>query len=508
MNPLASELAAIAFFAVVGWAALWPVRARLGAVAYHLAAIPVGLLSAPLAGGVSTVTDRPLDMLSAVAGGLLLIAALWAVQRGASGRGEHPTSPVGLRSFVAAASTLGVFGVFVGLARYTVSNNDSFISYWPLGVELSRGGAFTATIMASRSALLPSMNAIHATLGSDWAYVIYPVLGATLALWLAMTLWVGPLSGAGRRTKTLVAGGAFAFLIIEPSFLFHSFFVHSHMISAVYLLMSLTCIWLAVRPDATKEQRTPETAHLILAGVFAAGLTLSRPDGLAYLFVPVVAAIAALTVSKVRRGDVMAFFAPLLFIVLGVYGAAYARLGMWPSTKLSGRAALAILGILVLSAAGPWMVETLDRFVPWRIRGERFLAALVSLAGALMVVVFALKWESARAALATTGINLFEGTGGYNYLWYGIVIILALSVLTRDALRPGSWTRSSFLAIVLFFIIAGFVHGTSHAGRLGVGDSLNRVVFHAIPLVVWYAGAVVARILSGPRDDARAEPQG
>jgi len=43
------------------------------------------------------------------------------------------------------------------------------------------------------------------------------------------------------------------------------------------------------------------------------------------------------------------------------------------------------------------------------------------------------------------------------------------------------------------------VHGISHEGRIGVGDSFNRVAFEAFPVIVWYGGALVARVLAGPR---------
>lgn len=495
MRALASELISIAFFVVVGWTALWPARRRLGAAAYHLAGLPVGLLAAPVAGAVSTVTGRPLDLLSAVAGGLLLTVALWAVQRVVLGANVGGRSSVGVRSFAVATGGLGVLGIVLGLARFTVSNNDSFMSYWPLGVQLARDGVFTARLVATRSTLIPSMNAIHVTFGSDWAYVIYPMLGATLALWLGMTLWRGPLRGSTRRKKLLVAGGAAVFLVLEPSFVFHSFFVHAHMASAVYLLMSLTCLWMAVPPGVARGEPKVRVAYLIPAGVFAAGFALARPDGLAYQFVPVVVAISVLTIREVRWRSVAAFFGPLLFIVGVSYSATFVTSGLWTASKLSGRTALLILAVLALSAAGPWIVEWLDRFLPLRVSGERFLAIVVSLAAMLTLGVFVLKWSKAALALTHARINLFEGRGGYSYLWYAVVVVLVLSIFTRDALRRSSWTRSPFLAIALFFIIALLVHGTSHPGRIGDGDSLNRVVFHAFPLVVWYAGALAARIL-------------
>lgn len=497
MSVVWPELFSVCFFVLTGWVALWPLRRALGPMAYHVAALPTGLLAGALAGAVSTLTGRPLDLVSALGGAVALVVCVWlaawvtragdvAVERGAVGWAK---------SFALAAGSTVVFCVAVGVARFTVPNNDSFISYWPLGVQLNRVGEFTLGLMAARSPLLPGMNAIHVAFGSDWAYVIYAAMAAVVVLWTAFTLWTGPLTGASRRTRLLVAGGAMLFLAIEPSFLFHSFFVHSHMVSAMYLLISLTSLWMALRPDRAAADEPPAAAFLILAGACAAGLALSRPDGLAYQFVPVAAAISVLTVSAVRWRSVLAFFGPLLFVAAGTYAAAFIHLGLWKSDKLGGTTSAAILVVLVAAAFGPWIVRGLDRVLPIRIAGERFLSVGTALAAVMMLAVFVLKWDAASVALDNARVNLFQGPGGYYLLWYGAVAVLVISLFTGDALRERSWTRPAFFAICLFFTIAGVVHGASHEGRIGSGDSFNRVAFHAIPLVVWYASAVTARIL-------------
>lgn len=492
MSRFAPDLITVTFFLVTGWVALLPVRRGLDARSYHLAALPVGLMAAPLAAVVSSLANRPLDAVSAGAGALLLLAGIGVVSVAAGVPSGPVDRPAGLRDLGLTAGVFLLVSAILGVARYTVSNNDSFISYWPLGVALNREGAITGPLVASRNVLLPAVNAVHASFGSDWAYLLYPLMSASLLGWFAWTLLRGPLAEYSARGRFAVVGIAVAFLVIEPSYLFHSFFVHSHMASALYLFAALGCLWIAEREGRTAGAGD---AYLVLAGIFTAGLALSRPDGLAYQFVPVAAAIAVLTSSRVRGRGVAAYFGPLLLLVPGIYLAIYAELGMWASSKLSGRTAGAILAVLMLSAMGPWLIQRVSGLIRPRVSGERFLSILTGGAGALMLVVFAARWESAAGALATMRINLFQGEGGYHYLWYAVVAVVLVSLFTGDALRPGSWTRAAFLAIALFFVIAGLVHGTSHEGRIGVGDSLNRVVFHALPLVVWYAAAVAARVM-------------
>jgi hypothetical protein len=57
------------------------------------------------------------------------------------------------------------------------------------------------------------------------------------------------------------------------------------------------------------------------------------------------------------------------------------------------------------------------------VSGERFHSLLVSTAIAGTVVALASGWETSSAALATARINLFQGEGRYNYLWYAVVAL-------------------------------------------------------------------------------------
>ena len=166
MSGPANELAAVAFFVAVGWASLWLLRHRLGAWAYHSAALPMGLMSATYAVSVAALLHRPLDVASAAAGALLFAAVLWIVQRLVTRDDPTPAAEVGARSFLVAAGVLGGLATFLALMRYTVSNNDSFMSYWIHGVWLNRTGEFSVSMVANRGPFLPAVSAIHVALGA------------------------------------------------------------------------------------------------------------------------------------------------------------------------------------------------------------------------------------------------------------------------------------------------------------------------------------------------------
>lgn len=494
MIDLATEVLPTLVLLIAGWIALWPLRPRLGEWTYHAAAFPIGVLSATFAAGLAALSGSAVDAWLVVAGALVLTVFCWiaaAVFVTEPGRHSQPLRP---RGFLAVG--IGTFGLssLFAILRLTVANNDSIIAYWPMAVGLNRSGYVHSSLMSSRSPIVPGVGAIYAAFGSDWAYAFYPMFAVSLLVWIAISLSRGPLQGHPHRIKVLVAAAVVAFLALEPSFIFHSFFVHSHMLSAGYLLIATSCLVLASRADSGRE------ALLVVTGLATAGLALARPDGLAYMFVVIVGAIAVLTSSKSRGREVWAFFGPAIFVTAGSYAAFFVRLGMWDASKLDGKQAATILSIMLLASAAPRIIDLFESKVRIRISGEAFLLWVTVASVAVNVAVYAANWADASVALATARKNLLEGSGGYGYLWYAMIAIVVISVFTGDAFRKGSWTRLPFLATVLFFAIAALVHGTSHPGRIGTGDSFNRVAFHAIPLLVWYAGAVVARILSPTED--------
>jgi hypothetical protein len=85
------------------------------------------------------------------------------------------------------------------------------------------------------------------------------------------------------------------------------------------------------------------------------------------------------------------------------------------------------------------------------------------------------------------------------------VLLPAIRVLDPALLVRLNGRLRIFLTIVLFFTTAALIHGASHLGRLGPTDSFNRVAFHIVPVIVWYTGVVLKRILGAKSADEGCE---
>lgn len=503
---LVEQLGVAVVSLIVGWAALWPSRHRLGPLTYHLVAMPVGLLAWPLAGAFSNLVGRDFDVITVAVGAALVVALLVFFQRLDRDSGPPAGDSVSPMSYGVMAAALLVFGgIFTRLGLGAV-NNDSVASFWPLGVVLERLGTFKDSLMSVRAPLLTNMNAGHVLFGAEWAYVIYPLLAVSLLAYLLGSLLVGPLAGRSRSVRIAVTGAIVVFLMTEPSFLLHSIYAHSHMITALYLLIALSELWAASPPTAHGEPSNPSThARLVVAGAAAAGIALARPDGLAYAFIPIIFAIGVVTQHKVTFRNVGAFFGPMIAIVLVPYVSAYATLGMWGGGKLTGRRAMIVLIPFCLSVVAPWVVSWLSARLPVRVSGWRFLYASLLGATGLLIIGHVLRWSNAKMSAMNAAINLFAGAGGYAHLWYAVLLLLILSLITKDALTLNTWTQPAFAGVVLYAMVVTLVHGMVHPGRVGSGDTMTRMVFQMIPLVAWFAGAIAARIFSPDASVASAE---
>ena len=504
MNPVFPGLALSGLSVVIGWTALWPLRRQLGAVGYHLSALPVGMLSWTLVAAFTSMSGRPYNGASLAIGVSVYVAAAWIFAFATARATDGTRNEVAWWSYLAMGLAVAFVGGIAAFGRLTIASGDSWGAFWPQSVLLERFGALTVGIVADRGAVLVSYAATNIVLGGDWVFIIYALLAVNLLALLFALLLDAAGARRGKIARVTVPACAVALLVTNSTFLYNSFYVHSHMVSALFLLLSIGAVSKAVDPE-TGSPVSSASAWLMVSGISAAGLALARPDGLAYTAVPVVLAVSILSDSAWGAKGSLAFFVPLLGIVYTFFLAAFSKIGIWTvSEKLAGSTALIILVCLAVVPLVPIAIRALDARLPFRIGGQPLLAIALAVGAIVLVSADSVFRVQAAEGLANVRTNLFLGAGAWGYFWYVALAMLGLTVVSGDAWRSRTWSRSLFATILLFFMVAGLIHTILHTGRVGVGDSLNRIVFHIVPVIVWYVGIVVGRILGDVRTAAGA----
>jgi len=500
----------------LGWLVLAPIRRPLGAVAFHSVAYPIGLLSWTAVACASALLRHawtwPLVLASltvfAIAGFALAhaTAAPRAGDRHLFATPGAPKAPAAW-TYAAAATTLAAVALAVQASARTAAAYDSIFHYQSSAIWLFDTGRFTPAITGAYGALIPSTIAGNLLVGLDWTATVWPVLALHVIAWVGIEIYGASSARLSRGIRAALAVTLTALLATTTPFLAHTLYVHSHMISACYLLLAVLAVrrafWVMPRdggPDATATER----AWLLVAGVATAGLVLARPDGLAYAF-GILALVAIARFERARgAGTVLTFLAGLLVPVAAVYGTALLRLGFWTGPKLSGKMTAALIAALLLVGL---IAAFADRVPGARgLFGRRgVLLGGVLAANAALVGVMAIRNPEGFAASSANMIGNLTHSGGYGNLWYVLAALVALSLATWRSWTRRRWPALMLYAIVQFFVIAIAVHGTSHPGRLSPADSFSRVAFHAVPLIFVYAGYVVGGLLETYREDRDVE---
>nr|MDA3937493.1 hypothetical protein [Actinomycetota bacterium] len=155
------------------------------------------------------------------------------------------------------------------------------------------------------------------------------------------------------------------------------------------------------------------------------------------------------------------------------------------------------LAILALASVVPIAIRLVSRLRGMRTELASRRAMLWAALANTLLLVLAFVMDSDRfvAAGAAWLQNLFID-GGWNLMWwFGAAVIIGV-LLLPESLRRHPWGRMLAYAFFQFLGVAMLVHAVTHPGRVGWGDSLNRVTFHAVPLLFWLAAMLVSGTVS------------
>ncbi len=490
---------------LAGWVGLYPLRRHLGPSGYHLAAYPIGLLLWPLAVATGSVLRAGFNPLPyyAVLVALLFCASLW-LRRTLE---DSAVVAVPAWSYLAwGAAVVGLAGV-VDATGYTSALYDSVFHFERWGTWLTVTGSLHREIVESYGVFIPSVHAVNRYFGGDWASTPYPVLSLHVAAVFAVAVRSWTKARVGRVASWVVTVLSVVLLVATPRYLHHSLYVHGHMFTAAYLMLAVYATQRAYFADdgSSRPLTAPNRgAWLLVAGLAAGGVALTRADGIAYVLVPALTATLVWWEGRHPKRDQALYVAALAAPVALVYGSAFLRLRFWRGGKLSGKRAAAVLGVLAATAGATLLLDHLGPVTSWLRRGRNALWLIAGGEVAVLAALFALRPEDSLLSSRNMITNLlFEGGNGH--LWFFLIGAVIVSLLYRGQWRDSAWPTYLLFAIGQFFFIAVVVHSLSHVGRLSPNDSFNRTSFHAVPLILWYATTVVTAAIAdytGSRDGA------
>lgn len=363
----------------------------------------------------------------------------------------------------ATAVVVGVLAVLAGvlyrLGLVTVTV-DSFL-YMSVGSMLETAGLITVPPHhVQRGLILPI---IHSTGEAFYLRSLTPLIAAST---IGTVVWAGSAALGIRARDTvgrLLVVGIAALLLTNNRFIFNSFYVNTHMLFAVWLLVVVAVPWLIA------VKRVDERMLFIVAIVLPA-LSILRPEAALYAPIILVGVLSSQAIG-VRWKSV-------LLIVVGLTAA------IWQSTLIRSFASRGDvpMEVIMLTAMGGFLAIT---GVVWKWLEPWVAKLLAPIALGLVLLSLALlafqQPQIFQDSLAATVENVVLGEG-----LYGISILVLVGLLL-----VGTWRRVPSMRILTFPLLTAppflflMAHLRSDAYRVGPGDSFNRMLLHWLPLAAF-----------------------
>jgi hypothetical protein len=445
-------------------------------------AFPVGLAVMVIAALVMLMAHVPYGVPSGVAAVVLIAGVALAItsRRPAASR---PNRAAWHRIAIASAGFAVVAAGLSWINLTLLSYDSHFMVVWgraifddhalrdPVAVRLSLYGVF-----------IPLAESGAGFTRDSYLYGLTPVLGLSGAAAFAATLWHAagargtPARGRARGVG-LVTATAFTVYMVW----LHSFYIHTNLACATYLVLALAFLWLAeVEGDAT---------FLPIAFVAITAFSLARIEN------PIIATLLLAMVIPTSRLPARAVLAGLLAhaAVVSAWFLTLAASAPPSSDFLTpGKCYLtvAIVAAFVLDVA------VLFR---WRWRwlaalNRRLPVLIAAVVAASAVLAFVARpdhmWESADACYQNLIVSGF---------WFGVwpaigaLALLGLLVPAPPARAAFVWGLPVYAALILVL-----AYGRSPY-RLGEGDSAARIAIHLVPACFFYFGIKFLPLLAGSR---------
>jgi len=359
--------------------------------------------------------------------------------------------------------------------NFSTTSQDSIVQI-STGIRISYEGlsSWVMRELSLRGVFLSLLQSTSVFLGDDYLYLVQPAFAFTFFLvffYLTRRIISNILSNQ-RLTLTYSVLASLA-LFSTYFMVFQFFYIHNSLISAAYLFVGVSGIWLSVIED--------DSNWLVLAMAGLLGFSLARNEAPIFALIFLLLVISA---DRIPYRDRMRSILPYLAFLILWYAYLLARMGTGTKILDPEKASIIIAslfacGTLVLISDGKWVKRFLLPRLPQIMLSSLFL---------MVVAMVIFKPEHMIISVWITIRNVLEAGGwGITWLLFGFLFILSL---------PGPrvpWEKLYSYGIFSFlFLLLGIVY-FRNPFRLGWGDSANRMLTHILPIIMSYIVMKVAK---------------
>lgn len=370
---------------------------------------------------------------------------------------------------LALTSLLMLVGVCLwveSLRIVTMSPDSSYLARYGQNIGLGNYEG-SRMVFSMWGPFVPFIHSLTNLLGQKLYWQYQPVISLHLIAIVFYTVY----SIVRERTPILLSVVAaillVSLMVLSDIFLFHVFYIHVNLISALYMYLSVVAL--------ARVQQEPGKGYASLALLSLTGFSLVRIE--APLF-----AMAILLVTTFRQqgwsyGNRLKLIIPYTLFMVAWYARVYFMLPEYPDllTKPLTIAFISVfIGLALFTAFSG--LELLHSMV-----NQTHVLVVIGLL-LLGIIALVLKPEHMATSFRSMVRNALVG-GDWGLTWYVIAFVATeLYVLCRHSVER----RWMFVVLITYVLLVYDVTYFSGAYRIGVSDSGNRLILQAVPLVMLY----------------------
>jgi len=368
-----------------------------------------------------------------------------------------------------------------------VKNTNDSIGLISTMQTIARSGGLALNLRDIVSILVgPALLHLPATVAGELYFrAVFPLLSISVVLALMWFVYRGCFGRVKTRKLLVMVILSGLLLISNNRYVFHSFYVHAHLVCAAMALTVSACGWLMMH-----DKKEHQNGYLAIMSVALFALIVSRPESVLIGFMALIPLISTKIMISIRQKQVLlyAFGIPtVVYYGFVIYSQGSGILTMINTPGYYGMSNLTpilycLLGILVICLS--FLLSTLYKHKLFSYLSGR--ATVIAECGlwVFLLYYFITETELFRLNVISVYENFIIGEGAWGF---SVVFLTLLAMLVLLFVKnPNSMTALRFPVTTFMpvMMITSYLAGARH--MTGPFGSMNRMFIQIVPLAILF----------------------